>query len=282
MSKKRTAAIYNFRDLRSISGGFAGFSMETVSTIMHHHNDFYELMLITSGEWQHTIDNTTSTLPTGTLALFKPGVTHKLFTEPFKSTHFVMCIEQNYFEKYINRAFPDFDYNSFSQWISKPISREKLRYVEHVGATMCKSNKPIPAMANEILLLLISDFLYDNGTLDCNTYVADIVQKLNNQFYINASVKEICSQYPYSQTMLLKEFKKLTGLTIVEYKTQQKMKFACQLLTESDQTVIQVATSLQYDSLSYFVTTFKKNYGMTPSEYRKKYKPKVKESFINQ
>ena len=137
-------------------------------------------------------------------------------------------------------------------------------------------------MANEILFVLISDFLYDNGPLDCNTYVADIVQKLNNQLYINASVKEICSQYPYSQTMLLKEFKKLTGLTIVEYKAQQKMKFACQLLTESDQTVIQVATSLQYDSLSYFVTTFKKNYGMTPSEYRKRHKPKDKESFINQ
>ena len=276
MARKKTTAVYHFRDLRSISGGFAGISMETVSTVMHHHHDFYELVLIISGEWQHTIDNATTVLPAGTLCLFKPGVTHKLFTEPFKSTHFVICIEQNFFEKYISRVFPDFDYNGFSQWISKPISREKLKYVEHAGNEICKSNKPIHAMANELLLLLISDFLYDTSPLDCNSYVADIIQKLNNQLYINASVKEICSQYPYSQTMLLKEFKKITGMTIVEYKKLQKMEFACQLLSESDQTVIQVATSLQYDSLSYFVTTFKKFYHMTPSEYRKKHAVKSK------
>lgn len=271
MSKKSATAIYNFRDLRNVSGGYAGISFESVSSVMHHHNDFYELILITSGEWQHTIENTTSILPTGTLLLFKPGVTHKLFTEPFKSTHFVVCIEQHYFEKYISRVFPEFDLDEFPDYVSKPISKEKSKYVEHLGSTICRNTKFVQAMADEILYLLISDFMYSNGTLDCNTYVADIVQKLNNQLYMNTSVKDICSQYPYSQSMLLREFKKLTGMTIVEYKAQQKMHYACQLLTETDSKIIEIAASLQYDSLSYFLNAFKKAYGMTPSEYRKKH-----------
>ena len=58
-------------------------------------------------------------------------------------------------------------------------------------------------------------------------------------------------------------------MTIVEYKAQQKMNYACQLLTETDAKVIEIATSLQYDSLSYFLNAFKKMYGMTPTEYRK-------------
>lgn len=271
MSKKNQTAIYNFRDLRNVSGGYGGISFESVSNVMHHHNDFYELILITSGEWQHTTENTTSILPTGTLLLFKPGVTHKLFTEPFKSTHFVICIEQHYFDKYISRVFPEFDLDEFPDYVAKPISKEKSKYVEHLGAAICRNTKLVQAMADEILYLLLSDFMYSNGTLDCNTYVADIVQKLNNQLYMNTSVKDICSQYPYSQSMLLREFKKLTGMTIVEYKTLQKMHYACQLLTETDSKIIEIATSLQYDSLSYFLNAFKKSYGMTPSEYRKKH-----------
>lgn len=269
MSKKRTTAIYNFRDLRNVSSGYGGISFESVSGVMHHHNDFYELILLTSGEWQHTIENTTTALPAGTLLLFKPGVTHKLFTEPFKSTHFVICIEQHYFEKYVNRVFPDFDLEDFSEYLSKPINKEKSKYVEYLGSSICKNTKLVQAMADEILYLLISDFMYSDGPLDCNTYVADIVQKLNNQLYMNTSVKDICSQYPYSQSMLLREFKKLTGMTIVEYKAQQKMNYACQLLTETNAKVIEIATSLQYDSLSYFLNAFKKMYGMTPTEYRK-------------
>lgn len=277
MNKKQSAAIYNFRDLRRVSGGYAGISFESVSNIIHHHKDFYELILITSGEWQHTINNTTSVLPAGTLLIFKPGVTHKLFTEPFKSTHFVVCIEQHYFEKYMNRVFPQFDLHTFSDYISKPISREKSKYIEHIGATICKNAKFIQAMADEIIYISISDFTYSSGALDCNTYVADIVQKLNNQLYMNTSVKDICSQYPYSHSMLLREFKKLTGMTVVEYKTQQKLKHACQLLSNTDAPIIEIASQLQYDSVSYFLQLFKKAYNMTPTEYRKKHQQIKKE-----
>ena len=88
---------------------------------------------------------------------------------------------------------------------------------------------------------------------------------------MNTSIKDICSYYPYSQTMLLRQFKKLTGMTMVEYKAEQKLKYACQLLTNSEAKVIQIATLLEYNSLSHFLCSFKDKYGMTPSEYRKKY-----------
>lgn len=56
---------------------------------------------------------------------------------------------------------------------------------------------------------------------------------------------------------------------MVEYKAQQKLKYACLLLEETNEKVIDIATSLHYDSLSYFLHAFKKQYGMTPSEYRR-------------
>ena len=120
-----------------------------------------------------------------------------------------------------------------------------------------------------MIFLCVSDFVQPSEVLDCNTYISEIIHKLNTQVYMNMSVKEICDYYPYSQSLLLRQFKKLTGMTMVEYKAQQKMKYACQLLKETNMKVIEISNTLHYDSLSYFLHAFKKEYHMTPSEYRK-------------
>ena len=269
MAKKNSLTVCDFHHLRNVSKGYAGISFETLSAASHQHLDFYEIIIITQGELEHTINGTTTTLPAGTLLLFRPGITHALFTEPFKSTHFVMCIEKTFFEQYVSRIFPTFDMSNYGDFASKLISKEKIRYIEYLGGKLTKNSRPILSMADEILFLCISDFIYYNDTLDCDVYIAEIIQKLNNQLYMNLSVTEICEHYPYSQSMLLRQFKKLTGMTMVEYKAEQKMKFACQLLSMSDMKIIDIASTLQYNSLSYFLHAFKEAFDMTPSEYRK-------------
>ena len=264
--------IYKYESLHSTFEGYGGISFQSASTAVHQHADFYELILITEGEWQNRTKALTNTMTTGTLALFKPGVVHQLFTEPFESTHFVICIEQTFFEDFLKRVFPTFDIDSLSDCTSKALGKEKTKYIEYLGTTLVKNSRPSPSTADEILFLCISDFAYRTSTLNCDAHVADIIEKLNNQLYMYTSVEEICAQYPYSKPMLLRQFKRLTGYTIVEYKAQQKMKHACSLLAKSELKIIDIAVTLGYDSLSYFLRAFKKQYGITPSEYRKLHK----------
>ena len=267
MKKKKTTVIYDFQHLANRTEKFAKMSFTSISTVPHQHLDFYEIILVTKGTFEHTLGNITTSFPTGTVAIFKPGVTHQLFTEPFQSTHFTLCIERHFFERYVARVFPSFDLNDFSDYISKPLDKEKAKYIEHLASS--SQNIAHTSNAEDILYLCLSDFTHRNDTLDCNTYIADIIHKLDSQLYMNMSVKEICDSYPYSQSLLLRQFKKLTGMTMVEYKAQQKLKYACLLLKETNEKVIDIATSLHYDSLSYFLHAFKKQYGVTPSEYRK-------------
>lgn len=269
MYKNKSAITYHFRDLKNITENYSGFSFESANSLVHHHEDFYELTLITSGEWQHTINNITTLLPIGTLLLFKPGVTHIIFSESSQNNHLVFGVEQHYFEEYVKRVFPDFNLDSFSDYISKPIRAEKRKYIEYLAKSIHENPNSAHIMADEVLHACISDFMYLSNKANRNAYVADIIQKLNNHTYLNISVKDICSNYPLAQTILLRHFKRATGITIVQYKAQQKLKYACHLLKHSDITVSNIAFHLQYDSLSYFVRSFKKAYGMTPSEYRK-------------
>lgn len=271
MDKKNDAINYYFRNLQNISEGYGGFSFESASSLIHRHEDFYEFILITKGKWQHTIDNVTTTLFPGTLLLFKPGVTHLLFTDTPESTHFVFCLEKHFFERYIRQIFPGFDLSQISRYLHRPISSEKMRYIEYLGKNLCKNPKLARTMGNELLLLCVSDFMYLNDASDYSVHVTDIVQKLNNHIYINTSVKDICEKYPISQTVLLQQFKKTTGMTIVQYKAKQKMRYACELLSQTHLSLLEISSFLQYDSLSYFLHIFKRTYGVTPTEYRKKH-----------
>lgn len=268
---KNSICIHTFNNLRRIFQGYGGVSFETISTLVHQHKDFYELILITQGEFQHTIEGTTTLLSAGTLLLFKPGVVHQLYTEPFTSTHFVLCIEQKHFLQFMNLRFSDFKMDDASNYFQTSISKEKLKYIEYLGTLIHKNIGDKHSLADEILLLTINEFISHPQLLDCNIYITEIIQKFKNQLYMNTSVKDICAKYPFSQPILLQEFKKATGYTMVEYRQHIKLKYACQLLTETDAKIINIATTLGYDSLSYFLQLFKKTYHLTPSEYRKKY-----------
>jgi len=269
MYKKKSAITYHFRDLKSVTENYSGFSFESANSLLHYHKDFYELILITSGEWQHTINNITTVLPIGTLLFLKPCVTHIISSESSQNTHLVFDIEQRYFEKYINHIFPNFNLDSFSDYIAKPIPAEKRKYIEYLAKAIHENPNSAHIVADEVLHACISDFMYLNNKPNRNTYVTDIIQKLNNHTYLNTSVKDICANYPLAQPILLRHFKRATGMTIVQYKTQQKLKYACHLLEHSNINISNISLHLQYDSLSYFVRSFKQAYGMTPSEYRK-------------
>lgn len=130
---------YYFKSLRyNQMKIYAGCSFEAHSTVLHSHKDFYEIILITNGSYQHTINGITTTIPQNTLMLFTPGAVHQMFSEPLQAIHFVICVEQNYFEQFVAQHFPDFHLDEHTNFYSKTISRERAQYIESLGKTICR------------------------------------------------------------------------------------------------------------------------------------------------
>lgn len=72
------------------------------------------------------------------------------------------------------------------------------------------------------------------------------------------------------RTRLFHKIKAITGLTPNEYILQAKMKKSLILLTGSEQlTIAEIAYRLGFSNPAYFSKCFKKQFGMTPQEYRK-------------
>ena len=269
MKAKQAAASYIYDKSDQTCPGYWRIGFESTCTVVHTHENFYELMLVTEGEWLNITSIGTFTLSAGVLTLFKPGASHQLYTEPLTSKHLLLCIEIDYFENFVSRCFPQFSFSNESSFLSVTISKEKLRYLEYLGNCICQNTQPRKIAADEILMLSISSLLSRSLSSTGDNYALDIIKKLDTFFYLNNTVDEICANYPYSKSLLMQQFKRIAGTTIVNYKAKQKLAYAAHLLTSTNIKIIDIANTLQYSSLSYFLHRFRSEYGMTPSEYRK-------------
>lgn len=73
-----------------------------------------------------------------------------------------------------------------------------------------------------------------------------------------------------SRAQLYRKVKALTGMAPNDLIRQLRLEKAAQLLEHSSENVSEVATSCGFASASYFVTCFKKQYGISPGEYKAK------------
>ena len=75
-------------------------------------------------------------------------------------------------------------------------------------------------------------------------------------------------------------FKKSVGVNFVDYLTELRINAAKDLLKDPFLTMSEVASMVGYESANYFTRVFKKNTGITPTEYRRTHAEKRKDGGI--
>ena len=68
-------------------------------------------------------------------------------------------------------------------------------------------------------------------------------------------------------------FKNETGRTLNQYITEFRMARAKDLLDDPRNKIVEVAGQVGYNDSNYFSKTFRKTFGMSPSEYREQSAP---------
>ncbi len=99
--------------------------------------------------------------------------------------------------------------------------------------------------------------------------IVDLVSAIQNG-YRHVTLEELSEAFHLSKPYLSKYIKEKTGVTFQDAVKEERMKRACALLRETDQTVESVAAEVGYENVEHFNRLFKKKYGCTPVQYRKK------------
>ena len=105
----------------------------------------------------------------------------------------------------------------------------------------------------------------DVTILDPKTH--EIYNYVNKNFRENITLGELCFIFGTNKTTLCSSFKKAYGDTVIGYINHLKIKEAKKLLREGKYNLTEISQILGFSSVHYFSRLFKKEQGVSPSDY---------------
>jgi AraC family transcriptional regulator len=105
----------------------------------------------------------------------------------------------------------------------------------------------------------------ENGNAKWLSRARDFVHDRFHESISLAEVAEFAGVHPVS---LARAFRRMHHCTVGEYVRKLRIEFACQKLTASDESLVEIAFSAGFSEQSHLCRTFKRLTGLTPSEYR--------------
>ena len=256
---------------------------------MHKHH-FYEIIYQLTGTSHHIINNMDVHLETGELCIIPPSSFHaagvlddsiiiNVIVKPScldvllsellheKNVFSTLFSQIGIFHSDINYIYIPTKQDVYLQNIIEKIVIEDLH----------KDNLSVSVKKMLVMLVFTHILRYYSSKLNIsknsNRYpmeVRSICQYLHIN-YKNAILTEVAKEFGYSPTYLSKLLHSTTGKTFSEIVCSEKLTVACKLLATSSMSISDIAEHVGYSSPEYFNKVFKKNMGISPSQYRKEY-----------
>ena len=101
--------------------------------------------------------------------------------------------------------------------------------------------------------------------------VATAQEKIETNYQDIVTIEEIIKDIPSSRRNMVRRFKQVTGITPIEYLQLTRVEAAKKLLEETNKQMSEVIFNTGYNDPKAFRKIFRKNVGMTPSEYRDRF-----------
>lgn len=103
---------------------------------------------------------------------------------------------------------------------------------------------------------------------DSSQRVQNIICAINDNHNAPLTLTQMASQMNMSVSTFTRHFKKIFGVSYIEYLIGQKVDKACHLLSSSSLTITHIAWEAGFTSLSQFNKQFKQHAGVSPRLYR--------------
>ncbi|MFC4779276.1 helix-turn-helix domain-containing protein [Paenibacillus sp. GCM10023252] len=95
-----------------------------------------------------------------------------------------------------------------------------------------------------------------------------VAARIELHYYQPLSLDDLAAEAGLSRHHFCKAFRKLTGLTPMQYLRNKRIEQAAYLLSSTDKSIADIAVQTGFDTTSYFGKVFRSVVGRTPTEYR--------------
>lgn len=277
---------------------FACFPMQTLPERKPtpHAHDFVELVYVAEGAGEHLYKGHAFPVSKGDIFVIPPYAVHDyrvvgglpmeiynvLFLPSFLQSELHVLSEVTPFVNFFYvepfmRQNPDFESH---MKLTLPEAREIRQRLDRLVAEYEQKalGYRISVKAQLIDLLVWLSRRYEERVVQTlfqsneSTAIRPVCEFLELHYAEPIRLEQVCQMCGMSQTSFTEKFKQTVGQTFTEYRSEVRIHASLKLLRETDDKIICIAESVGIGDLSHYNKLFKKRMGMSPREYRNKYR----------
>lgn len=257
-----------------------------VCTFLHSH-DFIEIIFVIKGKGIHTIDNVEYIISDGSIFCVQIGQKHSLVFSDKAEYYNIFCT--NRYAKKIKLLSDNQAQQSFGDIVSADpqrfnpiyISAKSLNEMIILFETIFNEWNSKHAYYKEIInsqmktmLLLCLRIASEGNRSDENGHSSNVLPRIidyiNLHYNEKLSLQEIAQLYHYNPAYLGRLFKKIYGITVNEFCFTKRLEKAKELLASTEYNIYDISLSVGFSNTTLFYNQFRKHFGCSPKEFRKK------------
>lgn len=251
--------------------------------------DSPEIIVMTEGELYLSVGGEEIKANANTFLLIPQGVRY-FGTKPSpQGTSFFWChflfnsLEENYDRAGLKRCLEERYGNE--PIITMPYYSKKMNFTrlnilfnQLIDIIMNKRNNPfylnyfLTSILMEISEETLDNEFYKNQEEKDSQMLLYIREWIRVNLENKLSLENIAEEFNYNKSYLSRYFSERTGYTITEYIRKLRVDKAKTLLLSMPTPIEEIARSVGFSDVKYFMRSFKKSEGMTPTEFRNAYR----------
>ncbi len=99
-------------------------------------------------------------------------------------------------------------------------------------------------------------------------HIKTMLSYIEQHYFEDISLEELSESASISESSCLRCFKKILGISPIQYLKEYRIEKAAELLITTDLKINEVGTQCGFNDISYFTKSFREQKGITPKDYR--------------
>ena len=256
-------------------GTYRLYSRPELSTYRPRGRIDYQLIYIASGKAHFYFEDREEIVTAGHMVLYRPKEVQKYVYYGMDQTevywvHFTGSDVKNILRQY---GMTD---NMHVFYCGALLEYQSLFRLMIQELQMCREDyQELLAMMLRHILILIHRQMNNVKKTDSGFMTEEIdlaVTYFNEHYNTDICIEEYAASRHMSTSWFIRNFRKYTGFTPMQYILEIRISNAESLLEATEYNITEISRIVGYDNPLYFSRLFKRSKGLSPSEYRKRIK----------
>lgn len=260
------------------------YSDNNLAKVDLHSHDYFEFYFFIEGDISTQIGETAYPIQAGDIMLIPPFVPHRPIIHSLGTPYrrFVFWISQDYYQHLLELSA---DYSYLFEYVRKSqsyifhtdritfngIQAKVLLLIEEMRSDRFGKDAQIPIYVNDLILHL-NRFVYNRNHLgkrkaeEGNLY-RNLIVYIEEHLEDDLSLDLLAKEFYVSKYHISHVFKENLGMSIHQYITKKRLAL-CREAILSNMSITEAYQTFGFGDYSSFYRAFKKEYGISPKDFR--------------